>query len=130
MLAESSSLIHVAKVTLPDVCFSIDKGSKIIKTDGYQSDGDNDDWQFIVEPHTVKCLPKKMMTREHIPVAEAWGGRLIHGDPIYTCVNNKTGLLMSGLSTFTWYDAQKLPCTANQGTLKQIYLKNRHKYLW
>ena len=110
--------LTVSDVSFPKWCFCVVKGDEVNDSQGKRKKGA---FQNIVELQAIECQAEGLKSGANIPVAEVWGGRLSNDQPVYACVQNKTGKIISGLSNYTWATAQQLPCAANDSTLHQIH---------
>jgi hypothetical protein len=115
----ASEELVVGDVVTPKICFSNTVGQEINDSQGKRKKGA---FQNIVDVRAIKCQKEGLESGANIPLAEMWGGRLVNDKPIYSCVQNKTGKIISGLSDYKWMNAQHLPCAANDSTLHQIHL--------
>lgn len=117
----ASPELTVSDVSFPKLCFCNDKGEEVKDVQGKTKKGA---FQNLVELDAIECQADGLKTGANIPLAEMWGGRLLGNKPVYACVHNKTGKIISGLSDYTWVNAQHLPCAANDSTLHQIHLSD------
>ena len=116
---KSSTLqLKADSLTVPPICFLSTKGEEVKDSEGKTKCGA---YQNIIDLHPIKCTNQGMDNGTHIPLHEMWGGRLVNGDSIYSCVQND-GKIISGLTNYTWATAKQLPCKENKSTLKQIHL--------